>query len=335
MKLAEDLVLPKLRCAAVHGSFGVDPIGTAPHWDAVLAVGIPLPWGRDIALSPPFSSLLDSPRPTIRNHLGTQWRPQGLVPDGEAVTVLAWQRCAAGGSPMSCREWRVDPEAPPEVLVELCGAILDEAPDRLAEHDRWRVHVPPERVDLLVCTHGTRDVCCGGSGPAVFDSASTAVEGNADIRIWRTSHTGGHRFAPTALLLPYGYAWAHLDGTAAVNLVTRRAPDGLAQHCRGALTFHNPVLQVADREALVRIGWDWAGSPREAEVIAHERDTLATTVDIRTAEPGGDGFRVRVELVDHIAMPSCGEVDEPEFKTEPVWAATEVSGISPDPEPAQ
>jgi hypothetical protein len=37
-----------------------------------------------------------------------------------------------------------------------------------------------------------------------------------------------------------------------------------------------------------------------------------------------------VELVEHVAMPTCGAVDGPEFKTEPVWAAVDVVELSSD-----
>jgi hypothetical protein len=164
----------------------------------------------------------------------------------------------------------------------------------------------------------------------VFDTASKSTAGEPNVRFWRTSHTGGHRFAPTALSLPHGYAWAHLDVDSTLALALGRDPAGIAQHCRGAVTLHSSVAQVADREALARSGWEWASSPREAVVVAHERDTLATTVEVHPTAGSNCGFRLRVELVEHVAMPTCGAVDGPEFKTEPVWAAVDVVELSSD-----
>ncbi len=58
----------------------------------------------------------------------------------------------------------------------------------------------------LVCTHGARDRCCAKWGMPVYDAlASLAPE-----RVWQASHLGGHRFAPTFLLLPQGLLWGRV-----------------------------------------------------------------------------------------------------------------------------
>lgn len=49
---------------------------------------------------------------------------------------------------------------------------------------------------LLVCTHGSRDACCGSLGPRL--AAGLARE----HQVWEVSHLGGHRFAPTLWHLP-------------------------------------------------------------------------------------------------------------------------------------
>ena len=56
---------------------------------------------------------------------------------------------------------------------------------------------------LLICTHGSRDRCCGRLGTILHRSASARWP---DVDVHRISHTGGHRFAPTAILLPSGTA---------------------------------------------------------------------------------------------------------------------------------
>ena len=38
-------------------------------------------------------------------------------------------------------------------------------------------------------------------------------------QVWECSHTGGHRFAPTGVLLPYGQAFGRLSGTSSVAAV--------------------------------------------------------------------------------------------------------------------
>ena len=59
---------------------------------------------------------------------------------------------------------------------------------------------------LLVCTNGRRDVCCAVRGRPIAIAGHAAYPG----RVWECSHTGGHRFSPTGVLLPWGRTIARL-----------------------------------------------------------------------------------------------------------------------------
>lgn len=74
---------------------------------------------------------------------------------------------------------------------------------------------------LLVCTNGRRDVCCAVRGRPVALGAAEAAPG----RVWECSHTGGHRFAPTGVLLPFGATLARLDAGLCAD-VLRAAGEG-------------------------------------------------------------------------------------------------------------
>ena len=64
---------------------------------------------------------------------------------------------------------------------------------------------PCEQELTLICTHGSRDACCGTLGGKLYKNlleqeANTPKENLPTI--WQTSHLGGHRFAPTILQFP-------------------------------------------------------------------------------------------------------------------------------------
>lgn len=94
---------------------------------------------------------------------------------------------------------------------------------------------------VLVCTNGKRDRCCAVLGrPLAAELANTGTEA------WEVTHIGGHRFAPTLVVLPYGYAY----GRASAELVrhaVEAAGNGrtLLDHCRGRSTWGRPA-QAAD-----------------------------------------------------------------------------------------
>ena len=58
----------------------------------------------------------------------------------------------------------------------------------------------PSDPILLVCTNGRHDVCCAVRGRPVALAGQETHPG----RVWECSHTGGHRFSPTGVLLPVG-----------------------------------------------------------------------------------------------------------------------------------
>lgn len=320
----------KVRCAPFHLATGADPVGSTGRYDAFLCVEVPLPWGRDISEHEPFTSL--GARASIRGADGRTWRPQGLVPVGDtdgAVRVVAHEQPASDGPVQSYlrREWWV----PADEVAGLCSALVGADLDAQARFEGRLVEVGPDVVDLLVCTHGRRDVCCGGSGTVLHDEVSDRLAGDPFVRLFRVSHTGGHRFAPTALTFPDGYAWAHLDAQVAISLTTRRGDVGAAaQRCRGLASAPSVAAQVADRELLARLGWTWMDAARSFR--STEPTGAARRSDVRVDAQWTDGNAVaaivQVELEREIPQPSCGEPDGGPVPSEPVWRATRVDRLA-------
>ena len=335
---SSQLAMPSLRCAPFHASMGADPGGTAGAYEGFLMVEIPLPWGHDISASEPFASLMGGVAPFVSGPDGRRWRPQGLVPRNspgqleslDGVVVLAFDRPLGVAGPYRRRKWTCEPTA----VESLCAAIVAGSAEGEIESVAGATVAASDSglpSELFICTHGRRDTCCGGLGTPVFDVVqqrlAEALPGSVDA-VWRTSHTGGHKFAPTALSFPDGYAWAHLDADLAERIARRSVPPTeVAAHCRGSAAFDLPPAQVADREGLVAFGWDWANAERKAQVVAHERDTLRTVVAV-SAQLNGEvlgSVHVAVDLDRHIPQPTCGRIDEPEFATSPVWKVAELT----------
>lgn len=92
---------------------------------------------------------------------------------------------------------------------------------------------------LLVCAHAQRDPCCGIDGQALLDAL-------AGPDVLACSHLGGHRFAPTAMVLPTGYVYGRLDADLARRILARAAAGEVeTEHCRGRSTW-SPGGQVAE-----------------------------------------------------------------------------------------
>ncbi|MFD5590153.1 sucrase ferredoxin [Streptomyces griseorubiginosus] len=127
----------------------------------------------------------------------------------------------------------------------------------------------------LVCTNGKRDRCCALLGrPLAAELAASGVEG-----AWEVTHLGGHRFSPTVLVLPYGYAYGRAEAHT-VKQVLHSVQEGriVVEGCRGSSAWERPgqAAELAVRkavgeyaaEALTVVRTDGA-APRWEVTVAH------------------------------------------------------------------
>jgi hypothetical protein len=156
------------------------------------------------------------------------------------------------------------------------------------------------RRDVLLCCHGRRDVCCGAAGTRLFQEVAGAAGLSADL--WRTSHLGGHRFAPTALILPEGTMWAYLDASLLTGIINRSIPvSQVVAHYRGCTGLSIPAAQVADGAALERFGWSWLDEPRTVTVRSEKGN--AVEVDLESAL----GLcQAVIRAARSVPIPDCG-----------------------------
>jgi hypothetical protein len=127
----------------------------------------------------------------------------------------------------------------------------------------------------LVCTNGKRDRCCALLGrPLAAELAASGVDG-----AWEVTHLGGHRFSPTLLVLPYGYAYGRAEAHA-VKEILQGVREGrvVTEGCRGNSAWERPgqaaelAVRTAAREhtadALSVVHTD-GEAPRWEVTVAH------------------------------------------------------------------
>jgi len=94
---------------------------------------------------------------------------------------------------------------------------------------------------MFVCTNGKRDACCAQFGRPLAETLM-----REDSRVWECSHIGGHRMAPTAVLLPLGAVHGRLTiDSARAALAMLRDGRCSVETLRG-LSHLAPDEQVAD-----------------------------------------------------------------------------------------
>jgi hypothetical protein len=269
-----------LRCSSQARDAQLDPLGTAVSAPAFALVEVPLPWPRDVADHPLVGVAVAG------------------LPAGTRVQAVLRAAAPADG------------DRPVTIVYEHDGG-----PFR-----RYRRRGPgPTDGEVLVCTHGTRDRCCGSLGT----SLALALTPAAGWRVHRTSHLGGHRFAPTALVLPQGTAWAWLDAGLLTAVLERSRPVAdLRAHYRGSTAMAAPALQLAEGAVFAEVGWSWLDETRSGTTVAAGPDRW----EVRIESTAGDWEAV-VERLGTVPQPVCGGPPPPGGKTDDVLRLVELRSV--------
>lgn len=290
-------------CSVLWDRDGTSAFGTSARAAFIVVIEQPGPWGRVAARESHLDAALGAEFDSRCADAGGRFmlirRPGGHpVHDGPRRVLVAH----AGARPDDA--WLLSADlARPGDLLELDWSALARGHRELV-----RASLPGARdapPHLLICTNGRRDVCCAVRGRPL---AAALAKGETE-RVWEVSHTGGHRFAPTAVLLPWGQGFARLDEVTAgwalsasdTGHVPRELLGGL--HDRGRSPLSGPA-QCAESHvrALIeetRLGALWAVSD-----VGNEDETV-----IAVAHEDGRSWRVRVRRrpVGHQRPESCGK----------------------------
>jgi hypothetical protein len=306
-----------LRCSSFARSEDLDPVGSAGSYRGIVLAEVPLPWPREITEHAALARASGA--------LGAaNMRLQGLVPDDGSDPhrrrLLAFTRPAGAFDRYRGRAWTVDHTLLGEAVAAIAASGGNDAGPALPQPGA----VAPSDVlgvgrHVLVCTHGRRDACCGTLGTRL----AFGLGDLAGVRVWRTSHTGGHRFAPTALLLPEGTMWAYLDIDRLVGVAERTLPlDEAARLYRGCTGLDRPEVQAAEREALRSIGWSWLDHGRRGEVVESAGGRSRVRIDAEAPDGRRLAFDATVEVSRILPVPDCGKPSEDAPKSAPELRVT-------------
>lgn len=283
-------------CSAASARLGEPLAGTAPVAGRWLAVEQTGPWGPKALTTSHFP-------PELGHALNRK-------ADAAGVRIALIRRPG--------QHAEHDPHAPRRVF------LADTRPGRGALWS-WSTSDPATLLDLdfdvpgkplheggpllLVCTNGRRDTCCALSGRAL--AAWLAEDAATDTAsIWESDHLGGHRFAPTAVVLPTGYVYGRLDGPAATGILRDAAAGKVGGPlCRGRSTWSRPgqAAELVLRRELREYGPDAVAvlAERQLEPVPDGPDRrYEVSLDV-------GGVRYRAVLAESAAAEprpeSCGK----------------------------
>ncbi|MFE0805123.1 sucrase ferredoxin [Streptomyces sp. NPDC058812] len=137
----------------------------------------------------------------------------------------------------------------------------------------------------LVCTNGKRDRCCALLGrPLAAELAASGAEG-----VWEVTHLGGHRFSPTVLVLPHGYAYGRVQAHTVKEILHGAARGRIVvERCRGNCAWERPG-QAAELAVRAAVDEDAA---QALDVV--RTDGAAPRWEVTLAHADGRHWRVTV-----------------------------------------
>jgi hypothetical protein len=298
--------------------------GTAPTAQCWIVIEQPGPWGR-AALT---ESRLD---PEVGRALVAAMQDTGtrviLARHGARRAIAGprrlWVAHTAPGTAV-LREGEID-----DVRALLGWDLAAMAAGSLPEFGR-----PATEPVLFVCTHAKRDMCCAVKGRELVDLARDALPASESERLWECSHLGGHRFAPTALVLPTGSVFGRLTVDAAVSFLRRGSMDDrLLSAYRGRSAFPAPMQAAEARvRAEVIVGPDdldvlWVRGERAIPIPPGDDLPQIASMLAEVRHVDGRAWRVAVRQEPLVAPrpESCGAEAIPGHR----WQALECTPAAP------
>jgi len=306
-------------CAVGAAARAEDPIGSGYYITGALAIEVPTPWGASFYQSDPEGTLRQRTAAMIAaNYERLRENPPvggafadgyagvfAIAPDGEYSNPTMTKALLITRPPGPFRAFEVAEYEFPlesERILDLVAAFLADEPD-YGGVNAYQVSHGGQR-ELFVCTHGQVDICCGKFGFPLYAEARR-LKG---ARVWRASHFGGHRYAPTAWEMPSGYMWGFLDEDSTRGVMSRTGDtSAFGVKMRGTTGLPGPV-QVLDRAAFEAFGWAWLDFERSGTAEQVSPDERRWRVRLTYRAPGGESgcFEGDVEVARELPALSCG-----------------------------
>ncbi len=304
-------------CSRVAQAAGFHPIGTAPTYLTHLVIECEVPWDREITDSATFPTDV---REVIERATrdGVEPRVTGIMPDPEysqagLMRLFSFEHADEQSPTYAKREYLV----PPERLSELVEALTyNRDLQQFDAYEQATAHIR----EILVCNHGSRDRCCATFGFVIYRELRENYAGaqSDSLRVWRCSHLGGHRMAPTLLDFPEGRYYAYLTAETLPNLIARDGSFGSLESQYRGWSRLSPLEQAAEHAVLLAEDWPWTTYRVKSEVSGVDADEGRATVTLTYSAPDSSragSYRVEVREASEQALTfpsSCGKEDEPQ-----------------------
>ncbi|MBD2197915.1 MULTISPECIES: sucrase ferredoxin [Calothrix] len=279
-------------CADSSRQIGEKLIGSATNYDTYILVECPPPWTSEAFDSKWVPSNLKTLVEEVkRAKLAIRFL---LIANDqshkvEQTTLLIYQKQKGLTQGYQKSEFLL------ENIEQVAGTVKKFLRGRTLDFEQQR----SSTRDILICTHGSHDKCCARYGNPFYFSAQSTIANLSleNVRIWRASHIGGHRFAPTMIDLPEGRYYGALEQDSFKAIVTRTGDiNCLNQVYRGWGILPTP-LQIVEKELILHYGWDWFNYTVAGKILEQSLDNNSVLAELTFAKTTGALYTCQAKLV--------------------------------------
>jgi hypothetical protein len=190
--------------------------------------------------------------------------------------------------------------------------------EKYLQDEPRQIQNPIPMRDILVCTHGSQDKCCAKYGNPFYRQAKATIADLSlpNVRVWQSSHFGGHRFAPTMIDFPEARYYGRLDQKSFLSILTRTGDINCLKNVYRGWGILPWQVQFLERELLLKYGWDWFNYQVEGYVLQHNEDETVNQVEIICHQPAGKVITYRANIMEDqsknlISIGDCNHICEP------------------------
>lgn len=279
-------------CSDHAREVGEDIIGNATNYQTYILVECPQPWTYDAFTSkwvPHNLQMLVEEVSRAKLPVRFLLIANDLSHKVDYTTLLIYQRQKGLSQGFQKHEFKLPHIEQVASVVKQC--LQGKIPDSEIETNITR--------DILVCTHGSHDQCCARYGNSFyFQAAATIANLELDnVRIWKASHLGGHRFAPTAIDFPDGRYYGFLDQESFRSILTRTGDINCFHKVYRGWGIIPTSLQVLERELILAHGWDWFKYKVAGKILEQSLDNSTILAELTFEEPCGSLSTYQAKLI--------------------------------------
>ncbi|MBV6627541.1 MAG: sucrase ferredoxin [Rivularia sp. (in: Bacteria)] len=269
-----------------------DIIGTATNNQTYVLIECPTPWSSDAFSSkwvPQSLQLLVKEAKRAKLPIKFQLIANDFSHKADSTKLLIFHQEEGGGKGYSKREFKLEniEQAASAIKKWLWGKNL-----------KWEIDASATR-DILICTHGSHDRCCARYGNPFYFHAKNLISdmGLDNVKIWRSSHFGGHRFAPTMIDLPEGRYYGNLDIQSLKSILTHTGDIKRFKDIYRGWGILPRSIQIVERELILRYGWDWFNYKAAGRIVEESADKSNVLAELTLEKPDGSFYSYQAKLV--------------------------------------